>query len=64
MLVEPEEIFRREVLDRHALPVPAPARWASEPEPEHLPDIDYTADRARPVELMAARQRHEETQTP
>ncbi|WP_329081482.1 MULTISPECIES: hypothetical protein [unclassified Streptosporangium] len=63
MLVEPEEIFRREVLDRYAPPAPAPARWASEPEPEHLPDIDFAADRARLVELMAAR-RHEETQTP
>ncbi|MFF5115052.1 hypothetical protein [Streptosporangium sp. NPDC000509] len=64
MLAEPEEIFRREVLDRHALPVSAPTRWASEPEPEHLPDIDFAAERARLVELMAARQRREETPTP
>ncbi|MFF3437593.1 hypothetical protein [Streptosporangium sp. NPDC002721] len=42
--------------------------WTAKPcPPEHLPEINeatFAADRARLVELMAARQRPEETLTP
>ncbi|WP_161482841.1 hypothetical protein [Herbidospora solisilvae] len=34
-LVESEDVFRRQVVDRHALPT---TRWASEPERDYAPD--------------------------
>ncbi|WP_030925447.1 hypothetical protein [Streptosporangium amethystogenes] len=55
--MEPEEIFEREVLARHA--VPSAPRWAGEPEPRAAPGLDdeatLAADRAWLVQALAAR---------
>jgi hypothetical protein len=55
---EPEEIFRREVIDRHATPS-AGRRWWTEPEPEH-PAVDdpaaLEAERQWLIRMMAARE--------
>lgn len=52
------EVFERDVLHRHAVPVsPEPPRL-SEPEPEHTAEADsaaLAAERAWLVQMMAAR---------